>query len=61
MLWNQYIYKWYNSPTKYLFNLQKLEAILQFHQMIKKTTFDDKISMKFYTYKKKPLKKNLLH
>ncbi len=32
MLWNQSTYEWYNSPTKYYFDLESLVTFLQFQQ-----------------------------
>jgi cell fate regulator YaaT (PSP1 superfamily) len=49
MLWNQCTYEWYNSPTKYYFDLENTITF----KGLRNTTFNNKNSMKFYTYIKK--------
>jgi hypothetical protein len=62
MLWNQCTYEWYNNPNKIKFWFAKPCHIYAIPTKgLKSTTFNDNFSIKFYTYIKKTIKKNVCH
>jgi hypothetical protein len=60
MLWNQCTYEWYNNSTQYYFDLEFHIYIIP-TKGLRSTTFNNKISMVFYTYIKETINNNLSH
>jgi len=54
MSWNQCTYEWYNSPTKYIWFTESCNIFAIPTKGLRSITFNNNLSMKFYTTKKKP-------
>jgi hypothetical protein len=61
MFWNQCTYEWYNSPTKYIWFTEPYNIFTIPTKGLRSITFNNNLSMKFYTNKKETIKKNLSH